>query len=297
MKKKTIVTISLTLVLALLAVAVIATFPTYLFEDTEPSDSAVQSGTVEQSEGGQGDDVGILAGDEDDNNGAEAVLPTADDKELGYSEEPESKLETVAKAKNVKVIAEAGAFDKGTKVKIKKLGALDKAYYRSRHYLRGVADKFVAYNLSAKKDGKSVSPDGTVKITFTIPQGYNTENIAVYYLVSKGVQELDFTLSKDGKTATVKVSQLGVYILAEKNAKQEQDNGSSSDTTTSSDKTDTSSNENTSSEPTSSEDNNSSDVSSDETSSDDTSSDNTSSDNTSSVDPDKESMNGWTPWQ
>ncbi|MBE6787815.1 MAG: hypothetical protein E7537_05650 [Ruminococcaceae bacterium] len=295
MNKKTIVIVSLTLVLALLAVAVIATFPTYLFEDTEPNgSSSIQAGTVEPNNGGQGDDVGILPDDED-NGGAQAVLPSEDpdEDEPSSSENSVEKLETLAKAKNVKVLGEYGSFEEGTKVKINKLGALNKAYYRSRHYLKGIADDFAAYNLSAKKDGKSVAPRSTLKITFTIPKDFDSKNVAVYCLLDKGVQEIDCTISKDGKTATVKVNQLGVYILVEKKTQNDEDDNTSS-TTTESEKT-----ESSSSNPTTSSDTDSSDSSntSSDNSSGDTSSDNTSSGEDTNSDPNKESMDGWTPWR
>ncbi len=296
MKKKTIVIVSLTLVLALLAVAVIATFPTYLFEDTAPSNS-IQAGTTEQSPGEQGDDIGILA-DEVEDGGVQAVLPTVDDEEIGYSEPPVEKLETLATAKNIKVSGSSTAFPKGTKVKIKKLGTFDKTFYRSRHYLKKIADEFIAYNLTAKKYGKSVSPDEAVKITFTIPKGFDSKNVAVYYLLDKGVQELDCEISKDGKTATVKVNQLGVYILVEKKTQNDED-GNNSSTTTESDKTESNSSEVTSSDNDSSDSSSTSSdsSSSEDTSSDDTSSDSTSSDTPSSTDPNKETMDGWTPWR
>ncbi len=330
MKKKTIVIVSLTLVLAILAVAVIATFPTYLFEDTPTNDSSViQSGNIIESggESTEGDDIGILS-DEDGTGGVEAVLPTLDDEELGYSEPAIEELNAIAEAKGAKVYAETGAFPEGTKVKFKKLGIFDKAYYRSRHYLKGIASEFTAYKFSAKKDGVAVFPDGTVKISFDIPEDYDNTNIAVYYLLERGIQEIDCEVSEDGKTVTVKISQTGVYILAEKDTESVEENNVSSD----SDKTEsgTSSDASSSADSSSNASSNSSDQSSsntssvssdnssengssnsgndpeDETLSDGTESDNngsdptddetTSSDNTSSADPNKETMDGWTPW-
>ncbi len=288
MKKRTVVIVAITLVLALLVVAVITTFPTYLFED-KPNHSStstpIQSDSIVEGEGVQGDDIGVMGGD----NGVEAVLPTIDDTELGYSETPESELSVIAEAANAKVLAETGAFDSDTKVKIKKLGVLDRAYYRARHYLDGIANKFTAFELSAKKDGDTVLPNGLVKLSFTIPEDYSKENVAVYYLLSDGgVSEVSSKISEDSKTVSVKISQMGVYILVEKDLKTE--NGTPSDnTSTESDKT----NSNVSSStPEDTSSTTSSDVSSDNSND---SSDNSSSD-TSSEDENKETMDGWTPW-
>ncbi len=288
MKKRTIAIVSITLVLALLAVAVIATFPTYLFED-KPEDNTsapIQSGSIVEGEGEQGVDVGVMGGE----GGAQAVLPTIDDEELGYSETPDSELSVIAEADNAKVLAETGAFDNKTKVKIKKLGVLDRDYYRARHYLDGIANKFTAFELTAKKDGDTVLPNGLVKLSFTIPKDYDSSKVAVYYLLSDGgVEEVTSKISEDGETVSVKVSQVGVYILVEKDPEAENDassgDTSSDNTSTESDKTDSNVSSNTP-EDTSSD--TSSDVSSD--SSNDSSSD------TSSEDENKDTMDGWTPW-
>ncbi len=323
MNKKTIVIVSLTLVLALLAVAVIATFPTYLFEDSVPMDnsSSIQSGNIAENESIQGDDVGNLAGD-DDANGAEGVLPmpddskneessTSNDNQDASSNTITQNLELLAETNSVKVMAEYGAYPDGTKFKVKKLGAFDKTFYRARHYLRSVSKKFTAYNFSATNNGESVYPIANVKLTFEIPESYNSKNIAVYYLTDKNVLELDCNISKDGKTATVRITQSGVYILAEKNVSENLPEDTNSDNTSSNTNTEATSSDDTTTSNTSSEDNVSSDASSENSSADsssDTSSDldtssnvssneDTSSDSTSSDDPNKETMDGWTPWQ
>lgn len=304
MKKKTVVIVALTLVLAILAVAVIATFPTYLFEDKpDTNNSAIQSGNITESNGKSepGEDVGILGG----NNGAQATLPEINDSELGFSEPDNQELVTLAEAKNAKVLAQSGAFTEDTEVALKKLGIFNKEYYRARHYLRGISESFEAYNLSAVKDGKTVTPIALVRIVFDIPESYDKENVAIYYLLpSGGVEELDSTLAEDGETIWAKVSQTGVYILVEKKADPDADDTSSDNTVTESENSssDGSSNETPNSSTDSSADssqNNSSNSSSEGSSSNDesnNSSEDNSSDNSSSEDPAQDSMDGWTPW-
>lgn len=289
MKKRTIAIVSITLVLAFLAVAVIATFPTYLFED-KPQDNTsapVQSDSIVEGEGEPGVDIGVMGGGE---GGAQAVLPTINDEELGYSETPESELSVIAEANNTKVLAETGAFDSETKVRIKKLGILDKDYYRARHYLDGIANKFTAFELIAKKDGETVLPNALVKLSFTIPEDYDSSKVAVYYLLSDGgVEEVTSEISKDSKTLSVKISQVGVYILVEKEPKTENDTSSGD---TSSDNISTESDKTDSNVSSSTPEDTSSDTSSDVFS--DSSSD--SSSDTSSEDENKDTMDGWTPW-
>lgn len=297
MNKKTIAIVSIALTLAILAVAVIATFPTYLFESQNvpvvkpqiDSDKIVES---------PGDDVGVLGG----GNEAEAILPMPDDQELGLSENTDELLSILAEIKNAKLLGEKGAFSEATKIAINKLGIFDKKYYLSRHYTKDIAKNFIAYDISATEKGNDVSPSGLVKLVVSIPDDYDLEDISVYYLLSNGVQKIDCSIDKSEKTASIKVSQMGVYILVE-NADQKDLPVSSEDTSTESEDSSSNSSSTTSSDTSSdaSSDNSSTDSSNDSStdSSSDVSSDNTSSDtssDSSSQDENKESMDGWTPW-
>ncbi len=309
MKKKTIAIVSIALVLSLLAVAVIATFPTYLFEDkpTVNTGSEIQSGNITENNGGvQGEDEGILGG----KDGVQAVLPEPDNDKpandktdndkpdndkSGLSDTPNTELSNLAEAKGAKILAQSGAYDDGTEMKLKKLGILNKAYYRARHYLRGIAEDFVAYDFSATIDGKEATPDAIVRIVFDIPENFDKSNVAIYYLFSNYVEELNGTVSEDGKTMWVTISQSGVYILAEKTADAPSDDEPADDTS--------SKDENNSSNASSNASSDSSDVSSDNSSNEDTSSDadndnssDSSSDNNSSEDENVDTMEGWTPW-
>ncbi len=285
MNKKTIVTVSVVLTLAILAVAVIATFPTYLFESQETPvvNPDIQSDNIIES---PGDDVGVLG----EGNGAEAILPLPDDQDLGLSENTNEVLSVLAEIKNAKLLGEQGAFSETTKIAINKLGIFNRKYYLSRHYTKDVAKNFIAYDISATEKGDDVSPSGLVKLVISIPDDYNLEDISVYYLLSNGVQKIDCSIDKVEKTASIKVSQMGVYILVE-NADQKDSPNSSEDTSTESDVSSSDSSSDASS------DNPSTDTSNDSStdSSSDVSSDNTSSDS-SSEDENKESMDGWTPW-
>ena len=305
MKKKTLVIVPIALVLSLLAVAVIATFPTYLFEKKPNNDNAsqIQSGNITENNSGgvQGADEGVLGGE---SGGAQAVLPELDNDELGLSETPHTELSNIAEAKGAKVLAQSGAYDEGTKIKLKKLGIFNKAYYLARHYLRGIAENFVAYDFSATIDGKEATPDAIVRIVFDIPENFDKSNVAIYYLLSNHVQELDGTVSEDGKTIWVPVSQSGVYILAEKITDAPSDDEPADDTSSKDEDSSSNASSNTSSNSSDSSEENSSDASSDNSSNEDTSSDadsdnsssDSSSDNSSSEDPNTDTMEGWTPW-
>lgn len=280
MKKKTIAIVSISLVLAFLAISVIATFPSYLFEDNgTDGTSSIQSGNVTESV--QGDDVGNLGGD----NGVEGILPdveeTVNPSTTGFVE--------FASADGVTVKGETNAFQKGTKVEIDELGIFDKTYYRARHYVRDFADDYVMFDITAEKDGKSVTPDGIVKVVFTIPDDFESDEIEVYYLLSNGVQKLNCTVDKTTKTATATLTQPGVFILIDKDTAVKEDTSSDVSSTESGTSSDASSDASSDSSSTPS------DMSSDSSG---TSSDSSTPDSseTPSEDPNKETMDGWTPW-
>ena len=275
MNKKTITIISAALILAILVVAVIVTFPTYRFNDT--SDKSPSSDTVakpdENTVGGAGE-------------GIEAILPDPDnldnnnqDEQSGTAVTPSLDLKTIAQAEGAAVEAENGAFNNKTELKLKKLGLLNKQYHTVNYYTRKFAKKFVAYSFTAKQDGKDVLPIAYVRLAITAPTAYDINNIDVYYLLSGGgVQKLDFTVDKVSGVVYVKANVTGTFILVEKKPVEDTEDTSSKEEITSSD--------NISSEDTSSDENTSSE-------------ENNSSDNTSSEtdDANLDTMNGWSPWR
>lgn len=298
MKKRTIAIVSIALVLAILAVSIIATFPSYLFEEAPSApttNSDVQNDNIKPS---QGEDVGDVGGDD---KGIQSVLP-----DVGFDNEdipqiPSDTLETLASDDGVKLVSANNAFNKDTKFGINKLGIFNKKYYRARHYVQEFAKNYTMYEITAKLDGKEVQPTDTARVVVDIPKKYDIDKVEVYYMLDSGVQKLDTVIDKDSRTVTVSFMQSGVYILIERD-NATNDNTSSNDTSSN-----TTSIE--SEEPSSTPSDTSSDASSDESSSDITGSNeennssestesDTSSDSSSTeTDPNQDTMEGWTPWQ
>ncbi len=289
MKKRTIIIVSISLVLALIAIAVIATFPTYLLEDNTSdivSDPSIQSGNI--TEHPDNEDGGVVGGV---GGGVQAVLPGID---IGVNNsstvtQPNSNLKELAQEGGATLLAENGAFSKDAKSNIKKLGIFNKKYYRARHYIRDFSKNFTVYEVTVEKDGKVQYPVGAAKLVIEIPEKYNLNNVEIYYMLSDGgVQKLNCQIS-DNKTATINFIESGVYILVERKQPEATDSPSS-DTSTGEQDNNSSVTSNTSSNTDSS---NSSTDSSDVTSSNpDTSSGSSSTES----DPNKETMDGWTPW-
>ncbi len=295
MKKRTITIVSISLVLAILAVSIIATFPTYLFEEdpnVPTTNSNVQNDNIKPS---QGEDIGVVG---DDENGIQSVLPDLGIVDDDATQIPSITFKTLATANGVKLISANNAFEKGTEFNAKKLGIFSKDFYRARHYVQKFAKNYAMYEITAKNSGRDVQPIDTARIVIDIPKKYNLDNIEVYYLLDNGVQKLSAVIDKETRTATVGFMQSGVYILIE-NDKADNDISSSDNASS-----DNASSNNTSSNITSTESEDTSSSTSSNTnssnitdSSEENNSSNTNSDSSSTEsDPNQDSMEGWTPW-
>lgn len=312
MKKRTIIIVSISLVLAILAISIIATFPSYLFEEKMNVPAANPNPNIQTDDviPTPGEDEGVVG---DEENGIEGVLPDLSITEDSATEIPSATFKTLATAKGVKFIAANNAFEKGSEFSAKKLGIFSKTYYRARHYVRDFAKYYSMYEITARNGGRDVQPVDSARIVIDIPKKYDINNIEAYYMLDNGVEKLSVSIDKEARTATVGFMQSGVYILIEKE-KTPDDNTSSNDTssndTSSSDtssndtsgndsSSNTSSTENEDASSNTSSDNGSSDItdsSEENNSSEDTDSDTSSDSSSTEPDPNKDTMSGWTPW-
>lgn len=290
MKKKTIIIVSISVILALLAISVIATFPTYLIDGSENLGENIilediQDNSVTKTDPEQGEDVGQVGATP--NGGVPSDLPDPDadenDKPTANDNQNQAVAEyyTVFENDGVTIRALKGSME-GYDVTINKLGSTSKTYYRVRRYVKDFSKNWQIFDIQSEKNDKSADPDGTAKAVFEIPKKYDTNKVAVYRVLSDGLMKLNCDINKSDRTVTVNFAKPGIYILVEQ---KEADKTPSSPTST------PSSSEDTSSTP-SSGTNSGTDSSTDSSSSgsQDTSS------NTSTVDPNKDTMAGWTPW-
>ncbi len=307
MKKRTIIIVSISLVLAILAISIIATFPSYLFEEKINVPAANPNPNVQNDDitPTPGEDVGTVG---DEENGIEGILPDLSITDEDTSEAPSATFKTLATANGVKFIAANNAFEKGTEFGAKKLGIFSKKYYRARHYVRDFAKYYSMYEITAQNGGRDVQPIDSARLVIDIPKKYDINNVEAYYMLDKGVEKLSVAIDKEARTATVGFTQSGVYILIEKDKTPDEDTSSndvSSEDTSSEDASSNDSSSNTSSTESedassnTSSDNGSSDItdsSEENNSSEDTDSDTSSDSSSTESDPNKDTMSGWTPW-
>ncbi len=70
---------------------------------------------------------------------------------------------------------------------------------------------FVAYDIQA-----SAQPDGTVQVTFAIPEGMDPEKLALFHIPEEGEpQQLEAVVDAQNGTVTVLLSHFSVYVLAQ----------------------------------------------------------------------------------
>lgn len=77
--------------------------------------------------------------------------------------------------------------------------------------LSGLVDDFVAFDIVA-----SVQPNGVAKVSFAIPEGYDTEKLALFYISDEGVaQALEAIVNAGEGTITAELSHFSVYAVAQ----------------------------------------------------------------------------------
>lgn len=111
------------------------------------------------------------------------------------------------------------AFPEDTVLKVEAIKAEDQKYAEIKTALPQ-ALKLEAYEITAKSEGVSVQPDGSVKVVFPIPAEYDSakHDIAVYFVADDGTTELiSSTVEKNGVAASLKHFSTYVVILTEKN--------------------------------------------------------------------------------
>ncbi len=121
-------------------------------------------------------------------------------------------------ADNSVAIPENDCFEGDTVVKVERITA-GTAMNTAKEAMKTVAEKFVAFEFTAKKDGATVQPNGKLAVTFAIPDGYST-NVKVYYMAKNGnLEQLTATVNAAKRTVTAELNHFSTYILADADSK------------------------------------------------------------------------------
>jgi hypothetical protein len=129
-----------------------------------------------------------------------------------------SKVEYDIPADDSVAIPENDCFEGDTVVKVEKITA-GTSMNTAKEAMKTVAEKYVAFEFTAKKDGATVQPNGALAVTFAIPAGYST-NVKVYYMAKNGTLEnVKATVNAADRTVTAQLSHFSTYILADADSK------------------------------------------------------------------------------
>ncbi len=137
------------------------------------------------------------------------------------SVEEEKPLTVVAETEGAKLETEENVFPENTVVKVEMIEE-DTVIKTIKTALKEISETFVAYEITAFCDNVSVQPDGKVKATFDIPEGYDMSRVAVFYVAPDGTTEkLSSIVDKESGTVVAELSHFSTYVVAETDEVQE----------------------------------------------------------------------------
>ena len=80
-------------------------------------------------------------------------------------------------------------------------------------------DRMVVFSLTATENGAAVQPNGTVLVTFPIPQNLSLEGLRLFYVAENGQkEELAITVNAEARTVSAELTHFSLYVLC--NAKE-----------------------------------------------------------------------------
>lgn len=118
----------------------------------------------------------------------------------------------------IEIKTDEGVFQEGTEIKIEVIEKEHTEFEKVKTALKEVGSNFVAYDVSAIRDNVVVQPNGTVTVSFKIPEGFG-KNVAVFYISDDGISEkLESAISEDGKSISATLSHFSSYAVVELDA-------------------------------------------------------------------------------
>lgn len=118
----------------------------------------------------------------------------------------------------IEIKTDEGVFQEGTEIKIEVIEKEHTEFEKVKTALKEVGSNFVAYDVSAIRDNVVVQPNGTVTVSFKIPEGFG-KNVAVFYISDDGISEkLESAISEDGKRISATLSHFSSYAVVELDA-------------------------------------------------------------------------------
>ena len=109
--------------------------------------------------------------------------------------------------------ADEGVFPAGTTFKSEKVTS--GAKYEVAEKAKNI-QKFVAYDITASSNNAAVQPNGTVNITFAVPEDFDLSKTVIYYISDDGKLELvKSSVDTKARTITAALTHFSTYAVAE----------------------------------------------------------------------------------
>ena len=109
--------------------------------------------------------------------------------------------------------ADEGVFRSGTVMGVEKVSEADPTYASAKNVLGEKCGDLTLYDITAKRDGEDVQPNGKVRVTLTVPDGYGAD--AVLYRIGSDGQAVpvEAEFGADSKTLSAELTELGLYAI------------------------------------------------------------------------------------
>ncbi len=153
-----------------------------------------------------------------------ATTTTTSETETTTTTTVAEPTETVAQTEGLVLKTVENVFPKDAVVKVEKIVESAPTYQTVQTALKPIAQKFVAYEITATKDNVAIQPDGTVTAEFDIPADFDLAKVVVLYVADDGKTE-ELTSTVDAATGKVKavLSHFSTYVVAEKTVESTED--------------------------------------------------------------------------
>ena len=148
-------------------------------------------------------------------DGKNVVMTSYTSKDKAIMPSADEFTDTKAPVKEDIVIDfEYGVFEPGTQVTCAPVTD-DATLEQVKDALDDVAKDFVVFDANAVYREEAVQPNGTVKITFAVPDGYS-DNLAVFFIAEDGtIEEIESTYDPATNTVTAVLEHFSLYALVD----------------------------------------------------------------------------------
>ena len=114
----------------------------------------------------------------------------------------------------ITVETQEGVFAKGTEIIFSEITEESEQYKSANELLAGVAKSFKLYSVTASLNGAEITPNGKIKVTFALPEGFS-KDIQIYYISQEDAVNCNAVMNDDGKSYYIETEKLGTFSICQ----------------------------------------------------------------------------------